>query len=228
MTLLNPTPRTGLRKGLRTALAPLALTTLLVACTDSAEITQTTPAPNTATPPATEETLLLQAPPAWLRIEEQTSDAFRLAEYVPAGQDKDDWNDRLFIEANALKPLPDPITFLEGMGKALKKECTGSNHSNVHSGFENGYPTSVRLLICNKSNVNARSEVSIIKAIQGEDFFYVISRARRSDALQNDTPPLTNKEMGEWSLYMRSVKVCDPRTDKHPCPVTSRGATSGR
>ena len=69
--------------------------------------------------------------------------------------------------------------------------------------------------------ITARSEVSIIKAIQGEDFFYVISRARRSDALQTEEPPLTNKEMGEWSLYMRSIKVCDPRSDKHPCPATA-------
>jgi len=207
------------------ALTSLALATLLAACTDSASTGQTVPSPNAATPPATEETLLLQAPPAWLRIEGQSSEAFRLAEYVPAGQDKDDWNDRLFIEANALKPLPDPINFLETMGEALKKECTGFNHTNIHSGFENGYPTSVRLLICNKSNVTARSEVSIIKAIQGEDFFYVVSRARRSDALQNDQSPLTNKEMGEWSLYMRSIKVCDPRTDKHPCPENVRGTT---
>jgi len=220
MILINQTTRR--------ALIPLALATLLVACTDSASTGQTAPSPNAATPPATEETLLLQAPPAWLRIEEQASEAFRLAEYIPAGQDKEDWNDRLFIEANALKPLPDPINFLESMGEALKKECSGFNHANVHSGFENGYPTSVRLLICNKSNVTARSEVSIIKAIQGEDYFYVISRARRSDALQNDEPPLTDKEMGEWSLYMRSIKVCDPRTDKHPCPENTLGTTAGR
>ena len=62
----------------------------------------------------------MQAPPAWLRIEEQATENFRLAEYVPAGQDKDDWNDRIFVEANALKPLPDPIVFLEALGAELK------------------------------------------------------------------------------------------------------------
>ena len=193
----------------------------LTGCSDTTDGTET--ATPSATPPASEETLLLQPPPAWLRIEEQASEAFRLAEYVPAGQDKDDWNDRIFVEANALKPLPDPISFLEAMGAELKTECTDSNHNNIHSGIENGYPTSVRLLICNKSNLSARSEVSLIKAIQGEDFFYVVSRARRSDALQNDAPPLSQKEMAEWSLYMRSIKVCDPRSDDHPCPENRQG-----
>lgn len=206
----------------------LLVATLASGCTDSAEqsaapVEAATPS---ATPPPTEETLLLQAPPGWLRIEEQASEAFRLAEYVPAGQDKDDWNDRLFIEANALKPLPDPITFLETMGEELKAGCTTSDHNNIHSGLENGYPTSVRLLICAKSNITARSEVSIIKAIQGEDFFYVVSRARRSDALQTEEAPLSNKEMAEWSLYMRSIKVCDPRSENHPCPAATLSAES--
>ncbi len=211
----------------RTALLLLTGLVTLAGCSDTPNTTEQSVegATRAATPPATEETLLLQAPPAWLRVEEQSSEAFRLAEYVPAGQSKDAWNDRIFIEANALKPLPDPISFLETMGAELKTECTDSNHNNIHSGLENGYPTSVRLLICNKSNLSARSEVSLIKAIQGKDFFYVVSRARRSDVLQNDEPPLSQKEMGEWSLYMRSIKVCDPRSDAHPCPADLQSGT---
>lgn len=223
--MITATPTVARSRSTKT-LSMLALTVLVMlsGCSDTSKVAEQSAdsaSQPAATPPPTEETLLLQPPPAWLRIEEQASEAFRLAEYVPAGQDKDSWNDRLFIEANALKPLPDPISFLEAMGAELKTECTGSSHNNVHSGFENGYPTSVRLLICNKNNVSARSEVSIIKAIQGEDFFYVISRARRSDALQNNAPPLTKKEMGEWTLYMRSIKVCDPRSQNHPCPVSA-------
>ncbi len=203
----------------------LAILATLTGCADPSGDTRQSgkSAAPPATPPLTAETLLLQPPPAWLRVEEQVSGAFRLAEYIPAGQDKDDWNDRIFVEANSLKPLPDPITFLETMGAELKTECADSNHNNIHSGTENGYPTSVRLLICNKSNLTARSEVSLIKAVQGEDYFYVISRARRSDALHNDEPPLSPKEMGEWSLYMRSIKVCVPGSDEHPCPSNLQG-----
>ena len=164
---------------------------------------------------------MLQPPPAWLRIDEQTTDAFRLAEFVPAGQDKDDWLDRIFVESNSLQPLPDPIVFLEAMGNALTQECAGSNHINISSGEENGYATSVRLLICNNNKQSARGEVTLIKAIQGNDNFYVISRARRSEVLQTDASPLSQKEMAEWSLYMRSIKLCDPRTEAHPCPMAS-------
>ncbi len=165
-----------------------------------------------------EETLLLQTPPAWLQVTAQQTDTFRLAEFIPAGQDEVQWFDKIFVESNNLEPLPDPIVFLEAMGKEQKTECEGTNDTNVYSGIENGYQTSVRLLVCNKNLVSARGEVTLIKAIRGNDNFYVISRARRSESLQTETSPLSDQEMGEWSLYMRSIKLCDPRNDAHPCP----------
>ena len=172
-----------------------------------------------AGPPPTDETLLLQTPPAWLEVTAQQSDSFRLAEFIPVGQDKERWFDKLFIESNNLEPLPDPIVFLEAMGRELKTECEGTSDANVHSGLENGYETSVRLLVCNKNLNSARGEVTLIKAIRGKDNFYVISRARRSEPLRTDAPPMSEQEMGEWSLYMRSIKLCDPRDNAHPCPV---------
>lgn len=195
-----------------------------MACSDSsndapnAETATDSSAASSSAPKALEETLLLQTPPAWLQVTAQQSDAFRLAEFIPAGQDKQQWFDKLFVESNNLEPLPDPIVFLEAMGKEQKTECEGTNDANISSGIENGYPTSVRLLVCNKNLNSARGEVTLIKAIRGNDNFYVISRARRSEPLNNDAAPLTDKEMGEWSLYMRSIKLCDPRKDAHPCP----------
>jgi len=168
---------------------------------------------------ANEETLLLQTPPAWLQVTSQQSEVFRLAEFIPAGQDKKQWFDKLLIESNNLQPLPNPIVFLEAIGRELKTECEGTNDINVHSGIENGYETSVRLMICNKNLNSARGEVTLIKAIRGNDNFYVISRARRSEPLQTDASPLSDREMGEWSLYMRSIKLCDPRDNAHPCPA---------
>ena len=190
----------------------------LAACDDSNNQPATAAKP--ALPPPTDETLLLQIPPAWLEVTAQTSDAFRLAEYVPAGQSREEWLDKLFVESNTLKPLPDPLAFLEVMGEELKTECEGSSDANIHSGIENGYETSVRLLICNKNLESARGEVTLIKAIRGTDNFYVISRARRSEPLQNEQSPLSSDEMAAWSLYMRSIKLCDPRSAEHPCPTT--------
>ena len=200
-----------------TLLAAIVLFSL-AACENNNK--QASPAAKPALPPPTDETLLLQTPPAWLQVTAQTSDAFRLAEYVPAGQSREEWLDKLFVESNTLKPLPDPLGFLEAMGKELTTECEGSSDANIHSGIENGYETSVRLLICNKNLESARGEVTLIKAIRGTDNFYVISRARRSEALQNEQSPLSSEEMGEWSLYMRSIKLCDPRSAEHPCPAT--------
>jgi hypothetical protein len=194
---------------------------MLTACTDDTNRAGDTSS-TVASPPEkpTGETLLLEVPPAWLEVTSQGSDTFKLAEFVPAGQSKESWSDKLFVESNSLQPLPDPIVFLEAMGGELKTECEGSSDANVHTGKENGYEISVRLLICNKNLNSARGEVSIIKAIRGNDNFYVISRARRSDPLQTGSSPLSKTEMGEWSLYMRSIKLCDARDDAHPCSAS--------
>jgi len=198
---------------------------MLSACSDNERATDSKT--STANSPAEKpvaETLLLEVPPAWLEVTSQGSDTFKLAEFVPAGQDKESWSDKLFVESNALQPLPDPIVFLEAMGSELKTECEGSSDANVHSGKENGYEISVRLLICNKNLNSARGEVSLIKAIRGNNNFYVISRWRRSEPLQTDSSPLSDKEMGEWSLYMRSIKLCDATSETHPCGAPNAGA----
>ena len=126
------------------------------------------------------ETLLLQPPPAWLRVTEQIDDKLRLVEYLPAGHDEGNWNDRLIVESNELDPLPDPIQFLKALGDDLRTQCTESDHRNLSSGLENGYPTSVRMLMCRKENSSGRGRISFVKAIQGNEAFYVISRTRRS------------------------------------------------
>ena len=206
----------------RKAFALPFLLAVLVSCSEpppSTDTTQSSKAETETEEPAKKgETLLLEPPPAWVRVSQEVDDKFRLAEFIPVSQETDEWQDKIFIESNSLLPLPDPILFLEAMGREIKTECDGTSDANVYSGVENGYETSVRLLICNKNRNSARGEVTLIKAIRGNDNFYVISRARRSEVLQTDSSPLPDKEMGEWSLYMRSVKLCDTRDANHPCP----------
>jgi hypothetical protein len=171
---------------------------------------------------ANDETLLLQIPPAWLRTTEQSTETFRLVEYLPAGQDDDDWRDKISVESSSLSPLPDPIAALIALGEELKRTCTRSDHQPISSEFENGYESSVRLFNCFKDKTTERGRVTLVKAIKGTDHFYVISRSRRTEPLDTSSSPMQGKEMAEWTLYMRSIKLCDTRDNEaHPCPAAS-------
>jgi len=166
------------------------------------------------------ERLLLEPPPGWLRGAERTTEKFRIANFYPAGNDQQNWYEKLTVESNNIAPLPDPIEFLDSLGDALKSQCKNSDHQPIATAEENGYQTSVRLLICGEDKTTRRVEVSLVKAIRGNDHFYTISHTKRSDPLANKQTPISKKEMAQWSLYMRSVKLCDSASAEHPCPQT--------
>ena len=81
----------------------------------------------------------------------------------------------------------------------------------------------------------------MIKAIQGNDYFYVISRARReppepppTDQIPSEIPSGGDRpsagvedsgleeEVAAWSIYLKSIVVCDVDLPDHPCPTGHR------
>ena len=94
-------------------------------------------------------------------------------------------------------------------------------HFNILSAEENGYPTSVRFMVCPANSVTNTGQVTLIKAIRGNDRFYVVTRAKRVPvAVEGEqVKPISDEEMAIWSTYMRAIRVCDPqRGTIHPCP----------
>lgn len=167
------------------------------------------------------ETLLLQAPPAWLRGRESIREKFRIVEFLPAGNDQESWYEKLTVESNSISPLPDPIEFANQLGEDLKEQCKTSEHQNITTALENGYQTSVRLLVCQERKETGRNSVSLVKAILGTQYFYTITYTKRSEPLATERSPISNDEIAKWSLYMRSIKLCDSRAPEHPCPASA-------
>lgn len=198
----------------------LLTTIALLGCGDSKQASRDSSSSAANNTPPQGETLLLEPPPGWLRGAERTTEKFRIVDFYPAGNDQQNWYEKLTVESNNIAPLPDPIEFLSSLGDALKEQCKTSDHQPIATAEENGYQTSVRLLICGEDKETGRVQVSLVKAILGNDHFYTISHTKRSDPLANQQTPISKKEMASWSLYMRSVKLCDSANTKHPCPQT--------
>ena len=143
-----------------------------------------------------------------------------MPEDEPAGDSRDAWTRRITFESMQEDPLPDPIEFIELLSSDRDYACGTFDAHPTFSGLENGYPTSVYLLVCHHDRATERAEVSMIKTIQGNDYFYVITRAWRGAPIPRDAaPPLDETEIGGWALFMKSISVCDPsREEAHPCP----------
>lgn len=168
--------------------------------------------------------LLLAAPPAgWQEQGAMQTPTLRMAEYAPP-RVREDRLERLTFEAQSGDPLPDPIEFVRGIGRDLAERCDRFEETNISSGYENGYPTSVRLMTCAKLEDASFGEVVMAKAIQGTERFYVITRRLRSPPAEDDAQPLTAQEMAEWSAHLGAIRVCDTRAPDHPCPSAAAGA----
>lgn len=165
------------------------------------------------------EQLIAQPPKGWRRTGTTNIGNLRRAEYIPDDEPEDNWSHRITFESMQEDPLPDPIEFIELMNSDRDYACGSFQSYPTFSGVENGYPTSVYLLVCHRDRVTERSEVSMIKTIRGNEYFYVITRDLRGAPIPKDeAPPIGETEIGGWAVFMKSIRVCDPGRDAHPCP----------
>ena len=161
------------------------------------------------------ELFLASPPPGWKETGAMRTPALRMAEYGPV-EETANRLERITFEAQGGEPLPDPIGFVLGVSRDLDERCNDMQDINISSGYENGYPTSVRLMICPKFKDSHHGQVVMAKAIQGNEKFYVITRRLQVPPMEGD--PLTAPDMAAWTVHLKQIRVCDTRSDEHPCP----------
>jgi len=164
-----------------------------------------------------EERLLAAAPEGWKEVSSRGNAELHVMEFIPEDQQDERWKDKYTFESLRSDPLPDPIEFQDGLVLEQRESCENLDAYSTFSGFENGYPTTVQLFICTRIELINQSQVTMLKAIQGNEQFYVISLSRRDAPLAEDTKAMSDEEIAAWSLYLRAISVCDG-TPEHPCP----------
>lgn len=203
---------------------PMTASLLLVAACATAPDTVRSPAASAATPDSGTEQLIAQPPGGWRQTGATNIGNLKRAEFVPEAEYAEGgqtvWTRRITFESIREEPLPDPIEFVDLMTSDRNYACGTFNAHPTFSGEENGYPTAVYLLICHKDRVTERSEITMMKTIRGNDFFYVITRSLRGEPIAKDAEPdIDEAEIGGWALYLKSISVCDTgRPEDHPCP----------
>ncbi len=144
-----------------------------------------------------------------------------MVEYLPEDPGDGDWVEKVSFESFSAEDLPDPIEFVTGIANDQAAACENFEHFNIRSDEENGYPTTVRFMSCPESSLVGMGQVTLIKAIRGNDRFYVITRAKRVPVpVEGEkVKPISDAQMALWSTYLRAVSVCDAGLgDVHPCP----------
>ncbi|MFT7131646.1 MAG: hypothetical protein ACI81O_000352 [Cyclobacteriaceae bacterium] len=181
-----------------------------------------------ATPPIIDEQLLAAPPTGWQIVDQLNNTRTRLVDYIPAEQTPDNWQTRLSFESHAALTDLDPIETLLREVEKTREKCSDLKDYNLFSGLENNYRTSTRLMLCGNNAFTQRGEISMLKVIQGNDYFYFVRLVKRLSTFDNGTANIEGIEESEiavWSTYLSNIRVCDPRLTAHPCYTTHRKAT---
>ena len=183
--------------------------------------------PLTADDSGSTERLRAAIPRGWERTYQLNRDSTRISDFVPTGQSATDWQERLAFEAFRDTRDLDPIQMLLDEVERDRQRCDNIQHFNLFSGLENNYPTSVRLFQCSNNAFVGKGEIKIMKAIQGNDYFYLVRFEARTapfdpgDAITGDPGTIpdgfSRDTVARWSDYLRRVNACDPAVPAHPC-----------
>ena len=194
--------------------AAAVLTTFLVSASD-------------AEAPEPSEQLIGQPPPGWTEAFASNREGFRLVEYVPEGG-PEQWIEKVTFEATRVEGLPNPIDYVEMLAQDRAEGCAVFQDHYIFSGYENGYPTSVRMFACRRMKDADNGELALLKVIAGAEFQYTVRWEKRVPAFdqpeKESALPLPREEIGLWSAYLRAISLCDPTSEDHPCPVKKLGA----
>jgi hypothetical protein len=186
-----------------------AIGSLLLAGTcATAEERTTTTGPDVLPPEHPGEQLLVEIPEGWVAVNSIQQQELHIAEYLDPTNLTAERVDSVRLEALTGDPLPDPIEFLGGLRDLLRENCKGFVDFPISTGFENGFPSAVRLMLCREQKEPTRGLIRMVKAIQGDQAFYIVSRSRSTPPFTAGNEPMSVEDMGYWSAWIGAVRLC--------------------
>ncbi len=171
-------------------------------------------APQAASPPQQQlkdENLLVAMPPGFKVAFQDSRNGMHMQEWVPSAESVQDWTDMVTVQVFLSRRDLTPTQFLGALEKQWQGACKDATTAPVASGKVNGYDTATILLRCPLLASTGKPETTFVKAIKGNDSFYVVQRAVRS------APPADRLEA--MKKYVEGVSACDTRLPSRPCKL---------
>jgi hypothetical protein len=156
------------------------------------------------------ENLLVEIPTGFKIDYETKQDNMIITEMVSEDESVNDWTTLVTVQIFLGMTGTTPDQYQENMTQSWSNVCANSESYPVASGDENGYPFALWQLYCPINPSTQIVEYTYMKAIQGNDSFYLIQVAFRFEP--------SNDEVTQWMNYMREVIVCDTRISEQACP----------
>jgi hypothetical protein len=157
------------------------------------------------------ENLLVAMPQGFKVGFNDSRNGMNMQEWVPVNETVQNWSEMVTVQVFLNRRDLDPAQFLATMEKRWAGACQGSTATPAVTGRTNGYASATTLLRCPLLASSGKPETTMIKAIKGNDSFYLVQRAVRG------VP--TSAQLERTKQYLDGVSVCDTRLPTHPCKM---------
>lgn len=158
-----------------------------------------------------EDENLLQSIPPGYKIDYQTQqNNMLLTEMVPRAETVNDWTEMLTTQVYLEAKNITHEAFQVEMEKGWLAACKAGETAPIKKGVENGYAFSMWVQTCPLNPATGKPENTLFKAIKGNDSYYVVQKAFKFEP--------TDEQIARWTLYLRTVGVCDSRLTDRACP----------
>ncbi|OFW97128.1 MAG: hypothetical protein A3D94_03585 [Alphaproteobacteria bacterium RIFCSPHIGHO2_12_FULL_66_14] len=157
------------------------------------------------------ENLLVGLPQGFKVGFNESRNGMNMQEWVPVNETVQNWTEMVTVQIFLSRKDLDPVRFLATMEKRWAGACKGSTATPAATGKTNGYASATTLLRCPLLGSSGKPETTMMKAIKGNDSFYLVQRAVRG------VP--TSAQLERTKQYLDGISVCDTRLSAHPCKM---------
>ena len=160
---------------------------------------------------ASENENLLAELPTGFKIDYQAEqNNMVINEMVPQSESVNDWTTMVTVQIFLGETNTTPEQYQETMTQSWFNACQDSESYPVANGDENGYNFVLWQLYCPLNPSTQKVEYAYMKAIQGNDSFYLVQVAFRREP--------SSDEITQSMNYLREVQVCNTRIAERACP----------
>jgi len=133
-----------------------------------------------------------------------------ITEMVVEGESVEAWTTMVTVQVYLGETNTTPEQAQATLTDSWFNACENSETYPVADGAENGYDFILWQLYCPLNPSTQIPELTFLKALQGNDSFYLVQVAFRYEP--------SDEDITQWTQYLKQVQVCDSRIPERACP----------
>ncbi|WP_142849293.1 hypothetical protein [Telmatospirillum sp. J64-1] len=155
-----------------------------------------------------QEQLYLEPPPGWEKAYDTRQGTAEIRQFVPEGQNLDDWSDMVVVQVmHGLSTMP-PDLFLASVPGQLEKYCEEPRFGDIQKGLMAQQEAAFQIVQCPLNTLTGRGELSMFLVIKGQSNLYALQRAWQTPSYLGEDAPIPQAAMDAGIAYLRAAKLC--------------------